>query len=136
VLLHSEKDFFGMPRLLIKIAFTGLDVDSVLRAHRVMKQQFAKTNTGELIYEESALLDDVKHEIQDFNSSAHQIGTTRMSVEPREGVVDPNCRVHGIQNLFVAGCSVFPTSGHANPTLTLVALAVRLADHLKRCLQS
>jgi choline dehydrogenase-like flavoprotein len=59
-----------------------------------------------------------------------------MSVDPQGGVVDANCRVHGVENLYVAGCSVFPTSGHANPTLTLVALAVRLADHLREQLKS
>ena len=59
------------------------------------------------------------------------MGTTRMSNDPAQGVVDVNCRVHGMNNLYVAGSSVFPTSGFANPTLTLVALALRLADHLK-----
>ena len=54
-----------------------------------------------------------------------------MSDDPERGVVDANCRVHGVENLFVAGSSVFPTVGYANPTLTIVALASRLADHLK-----
>jgi choline dehydrogenase-like flavoprotein len=54
-----------------------------------------------------------------------------MSTDPRQGVVDAQCRVHGVDNLFIAGSAVFPTSGHANPTLTLVALAVRLAEHLQ-----
>ena len=61
----------------------------------------------------------------------HQMGTTRMSANPKEGVVDVNCRVHGVANLYVAGGSVFPTSGVTSPTFTLVALALRLADHLK-----
>ena len=61
----------------------------------------------------------------------HHIGTTRMHDSAKQGVVNRDCRVHGISNLFVAGSSVFPTSGSANPTLTLVALALRLADHLK-----
>ena len=64
-------------------------------------------------------------------SSHHNMGTTRMNENPRLGVVDPNCKVHGISNLFMAGGSVFPTGGFANPTLTLIALAIRLADHLK-----
>jgi len=59
------------------------------------------------------------------------MGTTRMSTDPKMGVVDANCKVHGISNLFVAGSSVFPTGGIANPTLTIIALAIRLADHLK-----
>ncbi len=61
----------------------------------------------------------------------HHMGTTRMSEDPRQGVVDADCRVHGIDNLYVAGSSVFTTGGAVNPTLTVVALAVRLADHLK-----
>ncbi|HWF18363.1 MAG TPA: GMC family oxidoreductase, partial [Verrucomicrobiae bacterium] len=135
VMLHSEKDFFGMPRLLVKIKFSEMDVESVLRAHRLIRDQFAATKTGELVYDEAALREDVRHEIQEFNSSAHQLGTTRMSASPTDGVVDADCRVHGAQNLFVAGSSVFPTSGHANPTLTIVALAVRLADYLKASLR-
>jgi choline dehydrogenase-like flavoprotein len=67
-----------------------------------------------------------------FSPSRHHMGATRMSVDRDEGVVDENCRVHGIDNLYVAGCSVFPTSGIANPSLTLVALAMRMSDHLKR----
>jgi choline dehydrogenase-like flavoprotein len=59
------------------------------------------------------------------------MGTTRMHDDPKAGVVDSHCRVHGVENVFVAGSSVFPTSGHANPTLTVVALALRLADHIK-----
>jgi len=66
----------------------------------------------------------------------HHMGTTRMHVDPKQGVVDPACRVHGLANLYVAGSSVFPTSGYANPTLTIVALALRLADHLKARLPS
>lgn len=62
---------------------------------------------------------------------AHPIGTTRMSADPKAGVVDLDCRVHGIANLYVAGASTFPTSGHANPTQTALAMAIRLADHLR-----
>jgi choline dehydrogenase-like flavoprotein len=60
----------------------------------------------------------------------HQIGLTRMSDSPTNGVVDRDCRVHGTANLFVAGSSVFPTAGQANPTLPAVALALRLGDFL------
>jgi len=59
------------------------------------------------------------------------MGTTRMHTNPKRGVVDETCRVHGISNLFIAGPSVFPTSGYANPVLTTVALAIRLGDHIK-----
>jgi len=58
------------------------------------------------------------------------MGTTRMDSSEKRGVVDANCQVHGLNNLFIAGSSVFTTSGSANPTLTIIALALRLADHL------
>lgn len=61
----------------------------------------------------------------------HHIGTTRMHADPRLGVVDPDGRIHGSTNLYVTGSSVFPSGGYANPTLTIVALAIRLADHLR-----
>ena len=61
---------------------------------------------------------------------SHQMGTTRMSREPADGVVDPDGRVHTVSNLYLTGGSVFPTFGFTNPTLTVVALALRLADHL------
>ena len=64
----------------------------------------------------------------------HHMGTTRMATDPAHGVVDSNCTVHGVQNLHVASCSVFPTSGVSNPTFTMLALSVRLADHLARAL--
>jgi len=65
----------------------------------------------------------------------HHIGTTRMADAPRDGVVDRNCRVHSVDNLYIAGSSVFPTSGYANPTLSIVALALRLTDHLQNRLR-
>ena len=59
------------------------------------------------------------------------MGSTRMSIDPRQGVVDENCKVHDIKGLYIAGGSVFPTAGTANPTLMIVSMALRLADHLK-----
>lgn len=69
---------------------------------------------------------------ENFSDVSHHIGTTRMADDPREGVVDADCQVHGVRGLFVGGSSVFPTAGHANPTQMIVALAVRLADTLKQ----
>jgi choline dehydrogenase-like flavoprotein len=67
-----------------------------------------------------------------YTDASHHMGTTRMSRDPRTGVVDPDCRVHGLANLYLAGSSVFPTAGHANPTPTIIALSLRLADQLRR----
>ena len=65
------------------------------------------------------------------SGSGHHCGTTRMDPDPRRGVVDIHGRVHGVSNLFVTGSSVFPTASYANPTLTIVALAIRLADQIR-----
>jgi choline dehydrogenase-like flavoprotein len=67
----------------------------------------------------------------DMYGDQHDMGTTRMHGDPSLGVVNKDCRVHGVANLYVAGGSVFPTAGAANPTLTITTLALRLADHLK-----
>jgi choline dehydrogenase-like flavoprotein len=77
-----------------------------------------------------------EHPPRTLRGEWHQMGTTRMATDPRQGVVDADCRVHGLSNLYVAGASVFPTVGYANPTLTIVALSYRLAAHLKRELES
>jgi choline dehydrogenase-like flavoprotein len=69
---------------------------------------------------------------QALEPAMHHMGTTRMHVAPEHGVVDENSQVHGTTNLHVTGSSVFPSGGYANPTLTIVALAARLGDHLKR----
>jgi choline dehydrogenase-like flavoprotein len=66
-----------------------------------------------------------------YTDASHHFGTTHMGDDLRTGVVDPSCRAHGVGNLFIAGSSIFPTSGYASPTLTIVALAIRLAEHLK-----
>jgi GMC oxidoreductase len=66
--------------------------------------------------------------------NGHHIGTTRMSTDPKQGVVDPNLRVHSLKNLFVAGASVFPSAGISNPTFTIIMFSIRLADHLKNLL--
>ena len=72
--------------------------------------------------------------LQDITDVYHQTGGTSMSENPDDGVVDPHLRVHGVTNLFLASCSVFPSAGSANPTLTLLALTIRLADRLKALL--
>ena len=61
----------------------------------------------------------------------HHMGTTRMATDPAQGVVDADCRVHGLTNLYIGGSSVFPTGGYVNPTYSIVQMALRLADHLE-----
>ena len=132
LVLHPERDAFGMPRLETRIAFSDADLETVVELHRLIRDRFAASGTGELLFDETALREHLREYVAHrFNSNAHHIGTTRMSSDPASGVVDAQCRVHGVGNLYIAGSSVFPTSSHANPTLTIVALAARLADHLK-----
>jgi choline dehydrogenase-like flavoprotein len=130
--LSEEKDRLGMPLPLVKVAFTELDIQTVITAYKTFFGRFQTLNKGNISYKEEELRQNVLEEINNFSSRAHHLGTTRMSDNPLNGVVDSNCKVHGMSNLYVAGSSVFPTGGHANPTLTLVALTLRLADHLKK----
>jgi choline dehydrogenase-like flavoprotein len=75
--------------------------------------------------------DSVELEMTRYGAyGGHHIGTTRMGVDPRFSVVNADCRVHGIRNLYISGSATFPTSGQANPTLTIVAMSLRLAEHL------
>jgi len=97
---------------------------SVARLHEVLARLVKVHGVGEL-HSDAEELRDVR-----FSDASHHIGTTRMSNTPRSGVVDSDCRVHGIDNLFVCGSSVFPTGGYANPTLTIIALTLRLGELL------
>jgi choline dehydrogenase-like flavoprotein len=130
VVLTSQLDEFGMPRLSPRIAFSEIDTTTVLEFYAILDRSLRHLKLGSVEYTEPELRECINQSMQCYDSHAHHIGTTRMAENPREGVVDANSRVHGIQNLYVAGSSVFPTSGHANPTLTLIALTLRLADFL------
>jgi choline dehydrogenase-like flavoprotein len=117
-----------MPRIRIDWRYTDGDVRTVKTAYRVLAEEFARTRVGHLDFTD----DEVERTInQDGAFGGHHIGTTRISDHPGSGVVDRNCHVHGFENLYVSSSSTFPTSGHANPTLTIVAMALRLAYHLR-----
>jgi choline dehydrogenase-like flavoprotein len=127
--LSPERDAFGMPRLKIDWRVTGLDLASLERSYELLARELAASGAGTLVFDREKLADKAQ---RNGIVGGHHIGTTRMSDDPRRGVVDRDCRVHGVDNLYVASASVFPTSGQANPTLTLLALAFRLADELGR----
>ncbi|MFD1467602.1 GMC oxidoreductase [Hymenobacter caeli] len=131
VLSATEKDAFGVPRAEVKLAFLEADLESIVTAHTLFVDRFRAQNLGDITYDEDELRRYLHKRIAAYNSASHHIGTTRMSEDPRTGVVDENAKVHGVSNLYVAGSSVFPTGGHANPTLTIVAHALLLADYLK-----
>jgi choline dehydrogenase-like flavoprotein len=127
VLLGSNTDPLGMPRLMVQWRFRDTELDSICRAYHVLAAAIAKSGLGEVQLDPD-LLDSVQRAL--VPQGGHHIGTTRMSADGSTGVVDKNGEVWGVRGLFVAGTAVFPSSGFANPTLTAVALAFRLAEYL------
>ena len=108
--------------------YKDIDVQSIVTAHKVIKERLERAGVGTLRFVREDPAAYVKEQIA---FGGHQIGTTRMANNAQDGVVDSNCRVFGVRNLYVVAPSVFPTASEANPVLTLVALAIRLADHLR-----
>jgi choline dehydrogenase-like flavoprotein len=130
VQLSEQTDALGMPRLFIDWRYTDTDVRTVATTFGLLQQEFSRSALGELTLDPDEA--DVETVIRrDGAYGGHHIGTARMSSDPATGVVDPNSRVFGMHNLYVAGSAVFPTSSQANPTLTIVALAIRLARHIE-----
>jgi choline dehydrogenase-like flavoprotein len=135
VLLTNERDALGVPRIRTEMRFSEKDVAAVERAMGELDRALRAAEVGHLEY----LFDDVASGVKEClvaGSGFHQTGTTRMAATAAEGVVDPNLAVFGAENLFVASTSTFPTSSQANPTLTGVAFAIRLAEHLERELRA
>jgi choline dehydrogenase-like flavoprotein len=129
VTLANTVDALGMPRLRIDWRYSPQDIESLRRTLDLMAQEFERTGTGRLDYERATLEEDLMR----FGAyGGHHIGTARMGADPRTSVVDPDCRVHSVNNLYVAGSAAFPTSSQANPTLTLIALSLRLGQHLSQ----
>ncbi|MCX6960782.1 MAG: GMC family oxidoreductase [Verrucomicrobia bacterium] len=128
----SSADEYGMPRLEARIRFSETDQRTVRTLITLFGERMEKSGLGSFVLsqEDQDLLKGGN--LQGFNSNSHNIGTTRMSKDPSQGVVNPDCRIHGVDNLYLAGSSIFPTSSHANPTLMIIALSIRLADHLKK----
>jgi choline dehydrogenase-like flavoprotein len=120
-----------MPRLKIDWRYTAGDVDTVGRSIALLADDFSRSGIGSLRFDPAS----VETEITRYGAyGGHHLGTARMGVDPRTSVVNADCRVHGIDNLHVASAATFPTSSQANPTLTVVALALRLAQRLKKAL--
>ena len=126
VRLGADRDVFGMPRPVRNWTTSADDIAAIRETAQIFGQVVGAGRLGRLQMED--------HDNDPFwgvQTAWHQLGTTRMAESPTSGVVDPDCRVHGAGALYVAGGSVFPQVGRANPTLTIVAVSLRLADHLK-----
>lgn len=129
ITLGSEQDSFGVPRAVIDLRFTGQDVQSVIDSHALLDHALRSNGIGRLEYWHPAQQMPERVYAQ-ASDGFHQVGTTRMGDDPAHSVVDADLKVHGVENLFVASSSVFPTTGQANSTLLAVAFALRLAGHL------
>ena len=129
VTLSAQRDRLGMMRAKVDWKISEIERRTARLfngyiAEELKRLGFGETDASPWLNSQSPIRDDELYGIY------HHIGTTRMSKDPSDGVVNEDCRSHGIKNLYFAGCSVFPTGGHANPTFTIAALAIRLADHL------
>ncbi len=125
----TRTDSVGLPALRIDFRFSDEDIDSVLRAHTLLDADLRRAGAGRLALRGAR--EDCRRAIKAFaRDGYHQLGGAVMHPDPARGVVDTECRAHGLENLWIVSGSVFPSGGQANPTLTIVALSRRLAAHL------
>lgn len=130
IMLGDARDALGLRRVKADWRHGVLERRTAARLASLVGAEFTRVGIGRARLE--PWLQDERVPLADaLEGVPHYMGTTRMSEDAREGVVDRNCAVHGMENLYVAGSSVFPTAGQANPTLTILALALRLADRLR-----
>lgn len=123
ITLLDERDALDMPRLHVAWSASDEDVDSLARAYELLNRDLAEAGIAQADETKEAARERIGREI---GVGSHHIGTTRMSSSPSKGVTDAECRVHGLSNVYVASSSVFPSTGVVNPTLTIVAIAVRV----------
>ncbi len=126
VLLSDQRDALGMRRLVLDWRIMDRDLESVEATVRYLVRWLGGSGLGRVQFSRPISAETTER----FTGGMHHMGTTRMSADSGEGVVDTNCRVHGTENLYVASSAVFSAAGYSNPTLTIVALSLRLADHL------
>jgi choline dehydrogenase-like flavoprotein len=126
ITLSDNKDAFGIGRVRLDWQILDEDYNNVEQFMQLFERAVGRDGLGR-VQRTRRFQGDIR---RNLTGGMHHMGTTRMSDDPRFGVVDPHCRVFGSRNLYVAGSSVFPRVGYSNPTLTIVALADRLARHI------
>jgi len=131
LLLTDRVDDLGMPVVSLDWRLGDLEQHSVHQYMKLFSREWERMGLGTAEWHES-LLEDRDKWLTACRDTYHQLGTTRMSNDPHDGVVDIDLKVHGINNLYVGSCSVLPTGGSSNPTLTMMALCLRVADHIKQ----
>jgi len=127
VVISDRKDALDCPIADLDWQVNETDLDSFRNGQAEIARELAALGWGRF-QEEEITMDLVKERV---SGHYHQIGTTRMSASARDGVVDRDCKVHGVGNLYIGGSSVFPTAGYSGPTMMIIAFAMRLAEHLK-----
>ncbi len=127
----DRSDALGVPRLRLDWRLNRLDKESIMKAQSIVGDQLERAGLGQLVAE-PAFGDDSTDWGPGLRGGHHHLGTARMSTDPRKGVVDADGQVHTVRNLFIADSAVFPSGGYANPLLTGVALALRVADAVGR----
>jgi choline dehydrogenase-like flavoprotein len=132
VMLSEARDHLGMPRVRLDWRLGELERQTLSEFVRTLACEFERLELGSFDLKQVEFLDDPTAWVARAHDSAHHMGTTRMHETPQLGVVDPHCQVHGIANLYIGSSAVFPTSARSNPTLTILALCVRIADRLKQ----
>ena len=135
VRLGEGTDALGLPRIVLEWGISDEERHTIRRCAELLAGELERAGLGEVVWDRNFSATDASWEGV-VSDAYHAMGGTRMSASPEDGVVDPDGRVHDVENLSVAGASVFPTGGMANPTLTLLALALRLGDHLHQRLPS
>jgi choline dehydrogenase-like flavoprotein len=131
IVLSRDRDALGCHKLELHWRWSRNDAERIVRAQHIFARELQRSGLGTWHVEAD---EEGLPKIGRPTGSAHLMGITRMHHNPKYGVVDANCCVRSIHNLFVAGSSTFPTGGYANPTLTIVAMALRLADFIKQTL--
>ena len=131
ITLNENIDTLGMPKVDLHWAFTTLDKKSLRESNILLGQQIGAIGLGRLKLNDFLADENDKTMPETISGGWHHIGTTKMNKDPKKGVVDENCKVHGINNLYVAGSSCFPTAGAVNPTLSIVAMSLRLSNYLQ-----
>jgi choline dehydrogenase-like flavoprotein len=126
VTLTNQRDALGMPKAKLHWTLNDIDYRTFERGQHIVTTELARAGMG--VFKAEPLT----RELVDAGVEGHyhHIGTTRMGWSEKDSVVDKNCQIHGVSNLFIAGSSVFPSAGYSGPTMMLIAFAIRLAEHI------
>lgn len=127
IFLDERRDRLGLKRLRFHWRLSESDRETMVKSVTVLAEELGRMQLGRVRLGEGATQEVFP---QALTAESHHMGGTRMTEDPAEGVVDADCRLHGVENFYIGGSSVYPTVGYVNPTLTVVAMALRLGDHL------